>query len=67
MSKKLDSKLKTALDETRLLFLGGQVLLGFQFQAFFQDGFSTLLASAKYLSLGGLVLMIFRWHCWSPP
>jgi hypothetical protein len=58
MSKKLDSKLKTALDETRLLFLGGQVLLGFQFQAFFQDGFSTLLASAKYLSLGGLVLMV---------
>jgi hypothetical protein len=39
MSKKLDNKLKTALDETRLLFLGGQVLLGLQFQAFFQDGF----------------------------
>jgi hypothetical protein len=58
MSKKLDSKLKTALDETRLLFLGGQVLLGFQFQAFFQDGFQTLSASAKYLSLAGLVLMV---------
>jgi hypothetical protein len=28
MSKKLDSKLKMALDETRLLLLGGQVLLG---------------------------------------
>jgi hypothetical protein len=42
MSKKLDNKLKTALDETRLLFLGGQVLLDFQFQAFFQDGFSSL-------------------------
>ena len=36
MSKKLDDKVKTALDETRLLFLGGQVLLGFQFQAFFR-------------------------------
>jgi hypothetical protein len=58
MSKKLDSKLKIALDETRLLFLGGQVLLGFQFQAFFQDGFATLSALAKYLSLGGLVLMV---------
>ena len=58
MSKKLDNKLKTALDETRLLFLGGQVLLGFQFQAFFQDGFATLSGSAKYLSLGGLVLMV---------
>jgi hypothetical protein len=58
MSKKLDSKLKTALDETRLLFLGGQVLLGFQFQAFFQDGFATLSTLAKYLSLAGLVLMV---------
>jgi Family of unknown function (DUF6328) len=58
MSKKLDSKLKTALDETRLLFLGGQVLLGFQFQAFFQDGFSTLASSAMYLSLGGVLLMV---------
>jgi hypothetical protein len=58
MSKKLDDKLKTALDETRLLFLGGQVLLGFQFQAFFQEGFATLSGSAKYLSLGGLVLML---------
>jgi hypothetical protein len=58
MSKKLDSKLKTALDETRLLFLGGQVLLGFQFQAFFQDGFSTLVGSATYLSLCGVLLMV---------
>jgi hypothetical protein len=58
MSETLDGRLKTAMDETRLLFLGGQVLLGFQFQAFFQDGFATLSASAKYLSLGGLVLMV---------
>jgi hypothetical protein len=58
MSKKLDKKLKTALDETRLLFLGGQVLLGFQFQAFFQDGFSTLTSSATYVSLGGVMLMV---------
>lgn len=58
MAKKLDSKLKTALDETRLLFLGGQVLLGFQFQAFFQDGFPALSASARFLSLGGLALMV---------
>ena len=45
MSKKLDDKLKTALDETRLLFLGGQVLLGFQFQAFFQIGSYTKCAA----------------------
>jgi len=58
MPKKLDSKLKTALDETRLLFPGGQVLLGFQFQAFFQDGFSTLSSQATYLSPAGLALMV---------
>ena len=37
MSKELDRKVKTALNETRLLILGVQVLLGFEFQCFFQD------------------------------
>jgi hypothetical protein len=64
--KKLDSKLKTALDERRLLFLGGQVLLGFQFQAFFQDGFPALSASARFLSLGGLALMVVSMALLSP-
>jgi Family of unknown function (DUF6328) len=58
MSKKLDRKLKMALDETRLLFLGGQVLLGFQFQAVFQEGFSTLSTAATMLSLAGVLLMV---------
>jgi hypothetical protein len=58
MAKNLEAKLKTALDETRLLLLGGQVLLGFQFQAFFQDGFATLPAAATYLSLTGVTLMV---------
>jgi hypothetical protein len=64
--KKLASKLKTALDETRLPFLGGQVLLGFQFQAFFQDGFPALSASARFLSLGGLALMVVSMALLSP-
>jgi hypothetical protein len=34
------------------------VLLGFRFQAFFQDGCATLSASEKYLSLRGLVLTL---------
>jgi hypothetical protein len=42
MAGELDKKLKTALDENRLLILGAQVLLGFQFECFFQDGFSEL-------------------------
>jgi hypothetical protein len=36
----LDQKLKTALDESRLLILGAQVLFGFAFQAVFQDLFN---------------------------
>ena len=32
MKETLDSRLKTALDESRLLILGAQVLFGFQFQ-----------------------------------
>ena len=42
MSKELDAKLKTALDESRLLILGAQGLLGFAFQAAFQDLFSEI-------------------------
>src|SRR4051794_20220593 len=53
-----DKKLKTALDEVRLLVLGAQVLLGFQFQCFFQEGFSGLSALSKALCLGGLACVI---------
>jgi hypothetical protein len=41
MSKDLDGRVKAALDETRLLVLGVQVLLGFAFQCFFRMGFRT--------------------------
>jgi Family of unknown function (DUF6328) len=58
MSSELDRKVKTALNETRLLILGVQVLLGFQFQAFFQDGFFELSQVSRYLSLAGLVFVI---------
>ena len=33
----IESRLKTALDESRLLILGAQVLFGFQFEAVFQE------------------------------
>jgi hypothetical protein len=58
MSKELDRKVKTALDETRLLILGVQVLLGFEFQAFFQDGFTDLSTTSKGLSVAGLGLVM---------
>lgn len=58
MASNLDEKVKTALNETRLLILGAQVLLGFQFQAFFQDGFPELSVLSKYISLAGLASVI---------
>jgi hypothetical protein len=38
----LDRKVKIALDETRLLILGAQILFGFHLNAAFQPGFSKL-------------------------
>jgi hypothetical protein len=58
MSEKTDQKLKAALDETRLLILGVQILVGFEFQCVFQDGFDGLGRESKHLSLGSLGLVI---------
>ena len=58
MSEKIDRKLKTALDETRLLILGVQILLGFAFQCAFQDEFDRLSEGAKQLNLAALGLIV---------
>jgi hypothetical protein len=58
MSKDLDRRVKLALDETRLLILGVQVLLGFQFQSFFQDGFAELSSVSRWLCVAGVALLI---------
>ena len=58
MSEKIDRKLKTALDETRLLILGVQILLGFEFQCAFQDRFDRLSEGAKQLNLAALGLIV---------
>jgi hypothetical protein len=58
MSKDLDRRVKAALDETRLLILGVQVLLGFEFQCFFQDGFSNLSEGSKSICMVSLCLVI---------
>jgi hypothetical protein len=49
--------LKTALDETRLLILGSQILFGFEFNGLFQDSFTELSSAARYLSAAGFLLM----------
>jgi hypothetical protein len=58
MSVYLDRKVKTALNETRLLILGVQVLLGFQFQSFFQDGFAELSGLSKSGCVAGLGFLV---------
>jgi hypothetical protein len=54
----LQRKLKTALDETRLLILGAQVLFGFQFNGAFQELFEELPPSSRYLHCVALVLIM---------
>jgi hypothetical protein len=58
MAKELDHRVKAAMDETRLLVLGVQVLLGFEFQCFFQDGFAALSGGSKTICAVSLVLVI---------
>jgi hypothetical protein len=55
---KLERKVKIALDETRLLILGAQILLGFQFIATFQDLFGGLPPYVRALHAAALFLMV---------
>jgi hypothetical protein len=54
----LSGKVKTALDETRTLILGSQILIGFQFQAAFQNAFEQLPAHARWMDGAALILMV---------
>ncbi len=51
-------KLKIALDETRMLVLGAQVLLGFQLRGPFEKAFETLDRPSKDAHVASLMLMI---------
>jgi Family of unknown function (DUF6328) len=53
----LRKKVKTALDETRLLILGAQVLFGFQLNGVFQEAFAGLSHGARLLNCAGQLLM----------
>jgi amino acid permease len=54
----LKDKIQNALDEGRMLVLGAQVLLGFQFRSIFEPGFDKLPQASQYLKLCGLTLLL---------
>lgn len=54
----IESRLKTALDESRLLILGAQVLFGFQFEAAFQELYPDIPAESRYIHCAGLALLL---------
>ena len=53
----LSKQVKTALDETRLLMLGAQVLFGFKLNGVFQEEFLSLSLATRYVDCAGQVLM----------
>jgi heme/copper-type cytochrome/quinol oxidase subunit 2 len=54
----LRAKVKNALDEARILVLGTQVLLGFQYRSFFEPAFDKLPRFEQRLTFAGLVLLL---------
>jgi hypothetical protein len=54
----LHERVKTALDETRTLILGAQILLGFQFQGVFLERFEALPPHAQAMVGWALALML---------
>src|SRR3954449_5945308 len=54
----LSKKIKTALDETRMLILGAQILLGFGLGAAFSEGFEKLPVQSRHLEAVALMLMV---------
>ena len=60
-------KIKVALDETRMLVLGAQVLLGFQLQGTFQERFDDLAGYARGSHAFSLVLTVVVIGCLIAP
>ncbi|HEX3413408.1 MAG TPA: DUF6328 family protein [Stellaceae bacterium] len=55
---KLSDKVKVALEETRILILGAQILLGFGFRGVFEERFDQLPAHARYADAVALGLLV---------
>src|SRR5258708_9266097 len=54
----LGKKIKIALDETRMLVMGVQILIGFQFSGMFQPAYGRLPMSSRDLGLLAMLLQI---------
>ena len=54
----LKDKIKLALDESRMLVLGAQILLGFHFRAVFEPAFDRLPRSSQLLKMAALVVLL---------
>lgn len=54
----LKQKIENVLNETRILALGIQILIGFDFRSFFEPGFNEMPAYAQQLHLAALALML---------
>jgi len=55
---KLNNKVTHVLDESRMLVLGAQVVLGFQFRSFLEPGFENLPLPTQLIKLLGLGLLL---------
>jgi hypothetical protein len=55
---KIKDKVENALNEARMLVLGAQVLVGFQFRSIFEPGFEKLPLPSQLLKLVGLGLLL---------
>jgi len=57
-AEELRDQVKKGLSEVRTTVLGGQILLGFQYEAIFQTGFSALPSVRKSLELAAFGLLL---------
>lgn len=64
---KLKDKVQDALDENRMMVLGVQVLIGFDYRAVFEKGFELLPRTAQLLKLGSLGVLLVTFACLITP
>lgn len=55
---KLNDKVQNALQEGRILVLGAQVIIGFEFRSVFEKGFEKLPRETQYVKLTSLCVML---------